>query len=148
VLDAKGNCFTCQNNQIISQGRCICAPGYSSLGNGVCGLACAASQFIFQGAACATCPLNTVFNTAINGCTCPSGFYMDNYNTCQKLVLQAVTCPAGQYFDSNNGCLACNSTCKTCKSATQCLTCANTGYSANGQGVCQPQCGDGLIVGG
>jgi hypothetical protein len=146
LLDSKGNCYTCGNNQIISNGQCVCAPGYTKNSCGVCSLACSANQFTFQGA-CATCPLNTVFNAAISGCACPSGYYMDNFGVCQKLTLQAVTCPNGQYFDSNNGCLACNSSCKTCKSATQCLTCSASGYSANPQGVCNPVCGDGLIVG-
>lgn len=148
VLDSKGNCYTCQTNQVISQGTCVCAPGYTLQPNGACGLSCSSGQFIFQGSACASCPLNTVFNSAINGCACPTGYYMDNYNTCQKLVLQGVTCPSGQYFDSNSGCLPCSSSCKTCKSATQCLTCSASGFSANSQGACIPTCGDGLIVGG
>lgn len=147
VLDSKGNCFTCQNNQIISQGSCTCAPGYTLQGNGICGLSCPVNQFIFQNSACAACPLNTVYNAAVMGCTCPNNYYMDNYGTCQKLTLQAIACPSGQYFDSTSGCLPCSSSCKTCKSATQCLTCAQTGYSVNNQGVCNPACGDGLIVG-
>lgn len=146
LLDSKGNCYTCGLNQIISGGKCVCAAGYTQNSCGVCILSCGSNQFPFQGA-CATCPLNTIFNSAINGCACPTGYYMDNYGVCQKLVLKAITCPDGQYFDSNNGCTPCNSTCKTCKSATQCLTCASSGYSANSQGVCNPICGDGLIVG-
>jgi hypothetical protein len=145
LLDKQGNCYTCGLNQVIANGQCVCASGYSFNSCGVCVLSCSANQFAFQGA-CATCPLNTVFNTAINGCACPSGFYMDTYGVCQKLVLQAVTCASGQYFDSNNGCTACSSSCKTCKSATQCITCATAGYSANSQGVCTAVCGDGLIV--
>jgi Domain of unknown function (DUF4215) len=72
---------------------------------------------------------------------------MDTYGVCQKLTLQPLNCPAGQYFDSNNGCQACSASCQTCKSANQCITCANAGYSANSLGVCTPICGDGIIVG-
>jgi cysteine-rich repeat protein len=91
--------------------------------------------------------LNTIFNSAINGCACPTGFYMDNYGICQKLVLKQVNCPDGQYFDTTNGCTPCSSSCKTCKSATQCITCATAGFSANPQGICAPVCGDGIIAG-
>lgn len=110
-------------NEIISNGKCVCATGYSRSTCGVCVLSCGDGQFAFQGA-CATCPLNTVFNTAVNGCACPEGFYMDTYGICQKLTLKAVSCPSSQYFDEKNGCTACSSTCLTCKSATQCITCA------------------------
>lgn len=146
LLDKDGNCYTCGLNQVISNGQCVCAVGYTLSSCGVCVLGCQAGQFAFQGA-CATCPLNTVFNPAINGCTCPSGFYKTTSGVCEKLVLQAINCPSGQYFDSSSGCQACSPSCATCKSATQCLTCANAGYSANSQGVCTAICGDGLIVG-
>jgi cysteine-rich repeat protein len=101
---------------------------------------------VFQGA-CAVCPLNTIFNSAINGCSCPQGFYMDTYGVCQKLQIKPITCSSGQYFDSNNGCVACSGSCATCRSATECITCATTGFTTNTQGVCIPRCGDGLIVG-
>jgi cysteine-rich repeat protein len=146
LLDKDGNCYTCGLNQVISNGQCVCAAGYTLSSCGVCVLACQADQFTFQGV-CATCPLNTVFNVAIKGCACPNGFYKTTSGVCEKLVLQAISCPSGQYFDSSNGCQACSPTCATCKSATQCLTCANAGYLANPQGVCTTICGDGLIVG-
>ena len=148
ILDGKGNCYTCKNNQVLSNGACVCAPGYVQQRDGPCVLSCAGNQFVFQNSACATCPLNTIYNPLINGCACPSGFYMDSYGTCQKLVLHGISCPAGQYFDSNSGCLPCAASCKTCKSATKCITCANIGFSANSQGVCTAICGDGLVVGG
>ena len=101
---------------------------------------------MFQGA-CAVCPLNTIFNSAINGCSCPQGFYMDTYGVCQKLQIKPISCSSGQYFDSNNGCVACSSSCATCRSATECISCATAGYVPNAQGACVPRCGDGLIVG-
>jgi cysteine-rich repeat protein len=91
--------------------------------------------------------LNTIFNSAINGCTCPTGFYMDSFGVCQRLVLRQVSCPDGQYFDSTNGCTPCGSSCRTCRSATQCITCATAGFSANAQGICSPVCGDGIVAG-
>jgi len=123
ILDQSGNCFTCASNQVISNGACVCAPGYQLSDCGVCKLSCSSGQFPFQGA-CAVCPLNTIFNAAINGCSCPTGFYMDTYGVCQKLTLQPLNCPSGQYFDSNSGCQACSASCQTCKSANQCITCA------------------------
>lgn len=146
LIDEKGNCYTCGANEFIIGGECRCAAGYVRNGCGSCNLNCAANQFSFRGS-CAVCPLNTVYNPTINGCTCPQGFYMDSYGVCQKLQLQPIACPASQYYDAQLGCLACNSACKTCKSATQCLSCALQGYSPNSFGVCAPQCGDGLIVG-
>ena len=145
LLDSDGNCFTCGLNQVISNGQCICSTGYTLSSCGVCVLSCQSDQFSFQGS-CAACPLNTIFNSAINGCSCPSGFYMNTYGVCEKLTLQPIACPSGQYFDSSSGCQACSSSCATCKSATQCLTCKAAGFSANAQGVCNPTCGDGIIV--
>ena len=147
LLDVSGNCYTCKSNQVISGGKCTCAPGYIMQSDGACSLTCTGSQFVFQNIACATCPLNTVYNPSIGGCACPFGYYMDAYGTCQKLVLQNINCPTGQYFDNNSGCLPCRPTCKTCKSANQCITCASVGFTPNQQGVCNPICGDGLIVG-
>lgn len=113
---------------------------------GVCELSCANNEFTFQGA-CATCPLNTLYNAATNGCVCPQGFYMDSYGICQKLVLKPIDCPNGQYFDSEKGCVACQGDCKTCKSANVCTACNAEGYAPDSFGKCQPKCGDGLIVG-
>lgn len=94
ILDNNGNCYTCGNNQVISNGACVCASGYQLSDCGVCELSCSSQQFNFQGA-CAVCPLNTIYNAAINGCSCPSGFYMDNYGVCKKLTLQPIVCPTG-----------------------------------------------------
>lgn len=113
---------------------------------GVCQLSCRSNQFVFQGG-CAVCPLNTVYKAEINGCDCPTGFYKDNFGVCQQLVLRPVTCQAGQYFDSNRGCIACPGSCTTCSSATVCTACVTSGFAPNSNGVCAPQCGDGLIVG-
>lgn len=146
MLDSQGNCYTCGNNQIISAGKCVCIAGYALNSCGICVLSCGANQFPFQGG-CAICPLNTVYNSQINGCGCPTGYYQDNYGSCSQLVLRPINCTAGQYFDSSNGCVACPGSCKTCKSATQCLTCSTNGYSPNSAGVCVPTCGDGLILG-
>jgi proprotein convertase subtilisin/kexin type 5 len=146
LLDDKGNCYTCGSNQVIFGGKCVCASGYSLNDCGVCTLGCSGNQFAFRGA-CATCPLNTVYNAAINGCACPQGFYMNTYGICEKLILVPITCPDGQYFDSNNGCQACTASCKTCNNANTCLTCSTRGYSANSAGNCVPTCGDGLLVG-
>jgi hypothetical protein len=146
LLDDKGNCYTCGSNQVISAGKCVCASGYTLNDCGVCTLGCSGNQFAFRGA-CATCPLNTIYNPAINGCACPSGFYMDTYGVCQKLILVPIACPDGQYFDSTNGCQACSASCKTCKSANVCTACATRGYTPNSAGSCVPNCGDGLIVG-
>lgn len=146
ILDNQGNCYTCGNNQIISNGKCICRTGYSLNSCGICVLACSPGQFSYQGG-CAVCPLNTVFNTQINGCSCPDGYYKDVYGICSQVVLKPVDCPSGQYFDNTNGCVACPGSCRTCKSATQCTSCATTGFSPNSQGTCVPTCGDGLILG-
>lgn len=146
LLDSNGNCYTCGLNQVISNGKCTCAAGYALSSCGVCILSCQSNQFAFQGG-CATCPLNTIFNNAINGCSCPTGFYMDSYGICQQLVLKAITCQDGQYFNSNTGCEACSPTCKTCKSANYCTSCSATGFSANSQGLCVAVCGDGNILG-
>lgn len=147
LLDSQGNCYTCGNNQVISNGKCVCISGFTLNSCGVCFLSCSSNQFVYQGG-CATCPLNTVFNSQINGCACPTGYYKDTYGVCQQLVLKPIDCAAGQYFDSNSGCITCLGSCKTCKSATQCLTCVTNGYSPDSNGVCQPTCGDGLILGG
>jgi cysteine-rich repeat protein len=146
ILDSQGNCYTCGNNQVISNGRCVCRTGYSPNSCGNCVLACSPGQFSYQGG-CAVCPLNTVFNTQINGCSCPDGYYKDINGICAQVVLRPVDCPSGQYFDNTNGCVACPGSCRTCKSATQCTTCATTGFSPNAQGACVPTCGDGLILG-
>jgi hypothetical protein len=146
LLDSEGNCYSCGANQAISNGKCVCNTGYTLNSCGVCELSCGRSQFVFQGT-CATCPLNTIYNSAINGCSCPNGFYMDSYGICQQLTLKPVTCPDGQFFDSNLGCQACSATCKTCRSANACITCAASGFVANSQGICTPNCGDGLIIG-
>lgn len=132
---------------MISGGKCVCQTGYTQSTCGTCTIACSTNQFVFQGA-CATCPLNTIYNKDINSCSCPSGFYLDNYGICQRLILNPITCPDGQYFDSEKGCQACSPTCKTCRAATECLTCAQAGYVANAQGACAPVCGDGIIVAG
>ena len=97
-MDSDGNCYSCGAHQVISGGKCVCASGYTLNSCGVCALTCSSNQFIFLGA-CATCPLNTIYNADINGCSCPPGFYMDTYGVCQKLILN-LTCPDGQYFDS------------------------------------------------
>lgn len=82
LLDKDGNCYTCSLNQVISaNGQCVCSAGYTLNDCGVCVLSCLSGQFTFQGA-CATCPLNTVFNSAINGCSCPNGFYMNTNGVC------------------------------------------------------------------
>lgn len=131
---------------MISNGRCVCRTGYSLNSCGICILACSAGQFAYQGG-CAVCPLNTVFNSQINGCSCPDGYYKDINGVCSQVVLRPVDCPSGQYFDSSNGCVTCPGSCKTCKSATQCTSCATTGFSPNSQGTCVPTCGDGLVLG-
>lgn len=145
-MDSNGNCYTCGANQVISNGQCVCISGYSLSSCGVCQLSCASNQFIFQGG-CAVCPLNTVYKSEINGCDCPTGYYKDNFGVCQQLVLKPITCNAGQYFDSSKGCITCPGSCKTCSSATVCTACTSTGFAPNGNGVCAPQCGDGLIIG-
>lgn len=146
LVDNNGACYKCPINQVISNGVCVCVTGFVRSLCGACQLSCTASQFIYGGK-CASCPLSTIYNSAINGCSCPTGFYLSNYGTCEKLVLAPIACSDGQYFDQTNGCIACPSTCKTCKSATQCLTCSANGFSANTQGQCAPLCGDGIIVG-
>jgi hypothetical protein len=72
--------------------------------------------------------------------------YMDSYGICQQLTLKLITCPDGQFFDSNLGCQACSATCKTCRSANACITCHASGFVANSQGICTPNCGDGLFL--
>ena len=131
---------------MISNGQCVCINGYTLSSCGICVLSCAANQFIFRGG-CAVCPLNTVFNSQIGTCSCPNGYYKDTYGVCQQLILKPITCNAAQYFDSTQGCLNCPGACKSCSSATQCLTCSTNGYSPNSQGVCTPTCGDGLVLG-
>lgn len=145
LLDSQGNCYTCGNNQLISNGQCVCSKGFTLVGCGICVLNCAANQFVFQGA-CASCPLNTVYNPQINGCSCPSNYYKDSNGVCQQLVLKPISCQAGQYYDSTQGCITCPGSCLTCKSPTQCLTCSTRGYTPNPQGMCVPICGDGLIL--
>ena len=146
LLDAQGNCYTCGNNQVISNGQCVCSTGYALNNCGICVLSCPNGAFPFQGG-CATCPLNTVFKAEIGGCACPDGFYKTNFGVCERVVLRPVDCSAGQYFDSNLGCVACPGSCKTCSSASKCLTCASSGYSPNSAGICVPHCGDGIIIG-
>lgn len=146
LLDSQGNCYTCGNNQVISGGKCICKTGYVLNSCGVCTLSCSSGQFPFQGG-CAVCPLNTVYNVQIGGCSCPDGYYKDNFGVCAQVVLKAITCPDGQYFDSTNGCVACPGSCKTCSSATKCTSCTTIGYAPNAAGTCVPKCGDGLVVG-
>jgi len=73
---------------------------------------------------------------------------MDTSGICVRLVLNPITCPDGQFFDSEKGCQACSPTCKTCRAATECLTCAEAGYTANAQGAFAPVCGDGIFVTG
>ena len=131
---------------MISNNQCVCAPGYAASPCGTCTLSCSASQFPFQGG-CAICPLNTIFNAQINGCDCPSGFYKNNYGTCEQLVLRPLNCSNGQYFDLTNGCVACPGSCKTCSSATRCTACSTNGYTPNSNGQCVTNCGDGIIVG-
>ena len=147
LTDANGNCYTCGNNQIISNGQCVCITGYALNSCGICVLSCPNGAFNFQGG-CAVCPLNTVYKKEIGGCTCPDGYYKDTFGVCAKVVLRPIDCSHGQYFDQNLGCVACPGSCKTCSSATKCLTCATAGYAPNSAGVCIPKCGDGLIVGG
>jgi len=72
---------------------------------------------------------------------------MDSYGICQQLTLKPIVCPDGQFFDSNLGCQACSPTCKTCKSTNYCITCSASGFVANSQGLCTPNCGDGIILG-
>ena len=72
---------------------------------------------------------------------------MDSYGICQQLTLKPITCPDGQFFDSNLGCQACSPTCKTCRSTNSCITCSASGFVANSQGLCTPNCGDGIILG-
>lgn len=146
LVDSDGNCYTCGNNQVISNGQCVCKTGYSLNSCGICVLACASNEFPFQGA-CAICPLNTVYNEQINGCGCPTGYYKDTFGTCSKVELKPINCPSGQYFDTTHGCVSCPGSCKTCSSATKCTSCATAGYNPNYSGVCQPLCGDGIIVG-
>lgn len=146
LLDAEGNCYTCGSNMVISNGACVCATGYALNNCGVCALACGSGQFPYQGG-CAICPLNTIYKPEINGCDCPAGYYKDNFGVCQKLVLKPVNCPQGEYFDQVLGCVACPGSCKTCSSASICLSCASTGYEPNSVGVCVTKCGDGIILG-
>ena len=100
LLDSDGNCYTCSTNQVVSNGQCVCKPGFRLSSCGVCELSCAQGEFSFQGT-CATCPLNTIYIESINGCDCPKGFYKDTFGTCQKLVLPPVDCGEGYYFDDN-----------------------------------------------
>ena len=137
LLDSNGNCYTCGNNQVISNGQCVCKTGYSLNSCGICTLACGSNQFPYQGG-CALCPLNTVFKAEINGCGCPSGYYKDNFGVCAKVVLRPVDCPSGEYFDASHGCVSCPGSCKTCKSANKCDSCVTAGYSPNSAGVCVP----------
>ena len=130
----------------MSNGRCVCRPGYRQSACGVCQLSCTLNEFPFQGS-CAQCPLNTVYSEQTKGCICPSGFYKSSYGICEKLVLQPVDCPDGQYFDETVGCRACSGDCKTCKSADVCSSCVANGYEADSFGKCVPKCGDGLILG-
>jgi len=113
LLDEQGNCYTCGNNQVISNGRCVCTQGYSLDSCGICIISCTNNQFPFQGG-CAICPLNTIYNTQIKGCDCPTGYYKNNYGLCDKLEIRPLNCSAGQYFDLTNGCVACPGSCKTC----------------------------------
>lgn len=131
---------------VLSNGKCVCTKEYELSSCDICVLACTSGQFVFMGG-CAICPLNTVYNSQINGCGCPTGTYKDNYGVCVINVLRPIDCASGQYFDTTRGCVACPGSCKTCSSATQCLTCATQGFSANSQGVCMTTCGDGLVMG-
>ena len=146
LIDADGNCYSCALNQIVSNGRCVCRAGFRLSSCGVCELSCSSTEFSFQGG-CAQCPLNTQFSAITNGCVCPQGYYKDTYGICQKLELRPIDCPAGQYFDTTQGCVACKASCQTCSSADVCTSCQQNGYEPDGNGVCQPKCGDGLIVG-
>jgi cysteine-rich repeat protein len=131
---------------VISNGVCTCQSNYLlNNATGRCDLACAASQFVYQGR-CAQCPLNLIYRPEINGCSCPNGMYLDNYGVCEIIILPPVTCSAGSYFDSVKGCVSCPAGCKTCSSATVCTSCSLNGYSVQNN-VCAPLCGDGLIVG-
>ena len=146
LVDANGNCYTCGNNQVISNGQCVCVTGYALNSCGICVLSCPGNAFHFQGG-CAVCPLNTVFNKNIGGCACPDGYYKDTFGVCAKVVLRPIDCSPGQYFDKNHGCVACPGSCKTCTSATKCTSCSTSGYAPNSAGICAPKCGDGIIVG-
>lgn len=94
LVDASGHCYTCGNNQIISNGQCVCISGYALNSCGICVLACSSGSFNYQGG-CAVCPLNTVFNADIGGCTCPTGYYQDNFGVCAKVVLRPIDCAQG-----------------------------------------------------
>ena len=98
LVDANGNCYSCLLNQVASNGRCMCKAGYVMSSCGACELSCSSNEFVFQGG-CATCPLNTIYSEQTKGCVCPSGYYKNSYDICERLTLKAVDCPEGQYFD-------------------------------------------------
>jgi len=146
LVDDNGLCYKCPFNEIISDGKCVCRNNYvRNNATGSCVLTCPAGQFQYQGR-CAQCPLNLQYRAEIKGCACPDGLYLNNYGVCEKVVLTPVTCDAGFFFDSSKGCVACPAGCKSCSSATICTACTQTGFSVV-SGVCQAQCGDGLIAG-
>jgi cysteine-rich repeat protein len=146
LVDANGLCYTCPIYEVKSNGTCVCEANFArNVTNGRCELSCPTGQFAYQGR-CAQCPLNLEYRLEINGCSCPDGQYLNNFGVCERVVLQPIACGDGFYFNQLTGCVACPSGCKTCSGPTTCTSCTQTGYAAR-NGVCQPLCGDGLIVG-
>jgi len=110
---------------------------------GVCQLICSAGQFEYRGR-CAMCPMNLQYNALINGCACPTGYYLTNNMQCMLFVGSPVQCPSSQYLDPALGCRVCTiSNCITCSSSKNCSQCA-VGYK-NINGSCINYCGDGII---
>lgn len=144
LLDKNGNCYSCGQNMVISNGSCICANGYVQDGCGGCKINCRSNEFQFMGL-CAICPMSTIYMKDINGCVCPNGYYLDgNTNSCEKSPFVIPDCSIGTFYDSSsNKCSACPSSCISCLLANKCTNCLQ-GYNLR-EGTCQSICGDGLI---
>lgn len=111
-----------------------------------CQIKCAPNQIIINGI-CGKCALNTQYDSHLQACVCPKGYYMNNYGVCQKSNPQPIDCPEGQYYSSTEGCKPCPAGCAACKNAKTCTKCVQVGFRPQ-QGACVPHCGDGKIISG
>ena len=118
------NCVSCNDGSYLSGGQCL-----------VCNTSC--SSCLGGANVCMSCPNN--LNLYQNECMvdCPSGYYIDNNNTCSQCNYECAecsnseTCTACQsnelLYQSN--CLLCDVLCQTCSITTDnCLSCYTGTY--------------------
>jgi hypothetical protein len=146
---ANGTCTSCDStndHRDLSAGRCVPQTGYYDNGVAVA-LSCTSS--------CLTC-----VNASTTCTSCHSGFYLSS-SACQPCIANCAactngtgcgTCSAGYTPDGSGVCVGnfnCSviSHCFNCSIADGCLDC-DPGFNLTSPALCDPICGDSLVLGG